>query len=161
MGDSVTIFLSYFAATLVVITLAHFSRDTARQQLALYLAWNCVISQFWIVLSGYHGAPRLEIASDFGLAMLVAFTGYMNRSWVALTTLGLYGAALAFEAACFLYARDGSRLYFLGLNVILILQLFLIGGVSGWVVARRAGLDWPRLRRPRAYGHAPVRVRRS
>ena len=122
--------LIYLVCAVSVVTLAGFSRDSAKFWLSIVLLWAWTAANFCVYRWGWTGAPLYLAWFELGMGILSAGIGYMSRSYIALIVTVLFGAQEVVQLGAFMATMQGSTPYYVGLNLVYIAQLLVVGGAS-------------------------------
>jgi len=120
----------------LVMLLAWLSPSQVLQKLSMQLLVAWAASNVLVHYLGFVDAPILIPSLDALIAVLVATTGYHNRSNVALTIFLLYALVAGIHLGAFIFHLQGGYVYYAILNVIFALQLLVVGVSSAWMAVR-------------------------
>ncbi len=127
----------YGVCVFVMLAITWVSKDHVAQKLGLCLLASWSTTQLANALFSLEGTPLVMPSMQVGLAIVVAFLGYANRSRLALMIFVLYGVLIGIHMMAWITQRTGDRGYFESVNVVFLSQVLIVGGAGGARVVRR------------------------
>lgn len=116
--------------SLVTLWLAWNADKHVLGKMALWLVTSCAISNALYTLLGHVRQPWIDPAFTALIALFVGRLSYRSRSIVGWLITGLF-ALQSFVVVTFFSAQTaGSILYFVTLNAIFVVQIFIVGRSS-------------------------------
>lgn len=131
--------------TVLVVTLAIASHHAQSIKQAFLLLGVWVLSNLVVELMGYTEAPRVLPAVSGCIAAAMALVARIGRNKVSLALCGLFLCIAFTHLLAFIEEWQGSRYYYVVLNVVYGIMLFMVGvssvkeGVARWASRRRFG----------------------